>query len=397
MMVLPEKDIRGSVIPKQQAASSKNLQPAKFQRETAEKRRQGFCLGESGFMPPAFAVLYSPREIARAAGVPVREVHAILGAATHRTFVPHDEAVRLGRLLVAQAQAPGAPTPMFAAVSRGTTTRRPLMPLALSSSLHAGLAVALVIAGLNIAPRAAALRLDDRPADLMRLVFLQSPGPGGGGGGGGLQQRTPPPKAMREGTRRISSPLPARQEPKPIVPAPDPPEPKPAPPLKAEQLPVVVAPIVTAPADPRTRIGVLEETTAQTDANGPGKGGGAGTGAGVGLGAGDGSGVGPGSGGGTGGGPYRPGSGIQPPRLLREVKAAYTEDARQKGIAGDVVLEIVVRRDGSVGDVRILQGLGGGLNDRAVRAVRQWTFAPAQRLGAAVDVIVEVAVEFSLR
>jgi periplasmic protein TonB len=228
------------------------------------------------------------------------------------------------------------------------------------------------------------------------MVFLQRPGPGGGGGGGGLLQKTPPPKAMSEGTRRISSPIPARKEPKPIEPTPAPPEPRPEP-LKAERLPVVVAPIVTAPADPRTRIGVLEETDAQSETHGPGKGGGAGTGQGTGLGSGDGTGVGPGSGGGIGGGPYRPGSGIQPPRLLREVKAQYTEDARQRGIAGDVVLEIVVRRDGSVGDVKILQGLGGGLNERAVQAVRQWKFAPAQRLGAAVDVIVEVSVEFTLR
>src|SRR5438874_842196 len=111
----------------------------------------------------------------------------------------------------------------------------------------------------------------------------------------------------------------------------------------------------------------------------------------------DGRGIGPGSGGGTGGGPYRPGSGIEPPRLLHEVRADYTEEARQRAIAGDVVLEIVVRRDGSVGDLKILQGLGGGLNDRAVQAVRQWRFAPAQRQGTPVDVIVEVAVEFKLR
>ncbi len=253
------------------------------------------------------------------------------------------------------------------------------------------------LAGLNFAPRAAVLRLDEKPNEIMRLVFRQIPGPGGGGGGGGLQQPKPAPKAMREGTRKISSPIPERKEPPPIVPVPKPPEPKPEPPLKAEPLPVVVAPIITAPADPRTRIGVLEQTTAEADSHGPGKGGGAGTGSGTGLGSGDGSGVGPGSGGGTGGGPYRPGSGIEPPRLLREVKADYTEDARQRSISGEVVLEIVVRRDGSVGDVRILRGLGGGLNDRAVQAVRQWRFAPATRLGSPVDVIVEVGVEFRLR
>ena len=270
------------------------------------------------------------------------------------------------------------------------------MPLAVSTTLHVALTVLLFLATFNLAPRAAALKTGDRPADPMRLVFLATPGPGGGGGGGGLLQKASPPKAMREGRRAISSPVPKRVEPKPIVPAPQPPEPNPQP-LKAEQLPVVVAPIVTAPADNRDRIGVLTQTTAQNDSHGSGTGGGAGTGKGTGLGEGDGSGIGPGSGGGTGGGPYRPGSGIEPPRLLQEVKASYTDEARRRGIGGDVVLEIVVRRDGTVGDVRVLQGLGGGLNDRAMQAVRQWRFSPAHRLGAAVDVIVEVAVEFKLR
>jgi hypothetical protein len=41
--------------------------------------------------------------------------------------------------------------------------------------------------------------------------------------------------------------------------------------------------------------------------------------------------------------------------------------------------------------------LGGGLNDRAIQAVRQWHFVPASRQGVPVDVIVEVAVEFKLR
>jgi periplasmic protein TonB len=351
-------------------------------------------------MRPAFAALYSPREIAKAAGVADRDVLALIGSGDRSACVPHDEAVRIGRLLVsrAAAAADAGPVPMFSLLIGRGAARRRLMPLALSSSVHLGLAAVLVfVAGFNMAPRAAMLQPEDKPNDLMRLVFLQTPGPGGGGGGGGLMQRPAPPKAMREGSRRLSSPLPLREEPKPIVPTAKPPEPKPAPPLQAEQLPVVVAPIVTAPADPRTRIGVLEQTDAQVDSHGAGKGGGAGTGAGTGLGSGDGAGVGPGSGGGTGGGPYRPGSGIQPPRLLREVKADYTEDARQRGIAGEVVLEIVVRRDGSVGDVKILQGLAGGLNDRAVQAVRQWRFAPAQRLGSPVDVIVEVAVEFKLR
>ena len=79
------------------------------------------------------------------------------------------------------------------------------------------------------------------------------------------------------------------------------------------------------------------------------------------------------------------------------MKADYPEDARRHNITGDVVLEIVVRRDGSVGDVKVVEGLGGGLSERAVQAVRQWRFSPARRMGMPVDVIVEVAVEFKLR
>jgi len=363
--------------------------------------------------PAPQADLYSLDEIALAAGVPEAAVRQALGPA--RDLVGFEEAVRVGRLLAAACSETAPPDSAVripdsafripdsafpaphTAFPEARIPQSRSLPLLVSSALHAALIAVLLLATFNLAPRAAALRIDDRPADLMRLVFLATPGPGGGGGGGGLLQKTPPPKAMREGTHRISSPLPQRVEPPPIVSTPKPPEPKPEPPLKSEQLPVVVAPIITAPADPKDRVGVLAQTTVETESHGPGVGGGSGTGKGTGLGEGDGSGVGAGSGGGTGGGPYRPGSGIEAPRLLHEVKADYTEDARQRGLAGEVLLEIVVRRDGSVGDVRILQGLGGGLNERAVQAVRQWRFTPARRLGTPVDVIVEVAVEFRLR
>jgi len=360
-------------------------------------------------MTPASGDFYSPREIAAATGVPEADVVAALGGV--RQLVGHADAVRIGRHLAAAARrnarlaesaavvssGPKTDGPLFSLFSETSRSRRSAgVPLALSSTLHAALiGFAVVLATFNLSPRAASLA-DDRPADPMRLIFIATPGPGGGGGGGGLRQKAPAPKALREGRRALSSAVPVRREPKPIEPAPAPPEPKPEP-LKAETLPAVVAPIITAPADTRNRVGVLDEKPVETESRGPGSGGGAGTGAGTGLGSGDGSGIGPGSGGGTGGGPYRPGSGIAPPRLLREVKADYTEDARQRSISGDVVLEIVVRRDGSVGDIRILKGLAGGLNDRAVQAVRQWRFSPASRQGAPVDVIVEVAVEFKLR
>jgi protein TonB len=79
------------------------------------------------------------------------------------------------------------------------------------------------------------------------------------------------------------------------------------------------------------------------------------------------------------------------------VKAIYTDEARRRGITGDVDLEIVVKRDGTVDDVRVLRGLDAGLDQRAMTAVREWRFAPAKRQGEPVDVVVEVSVEFMLR
>ena len=203
---------------------------------------------------------------------------------------------------------------------------------------------------------------------------------------------------MRLGKAKLDSPIPVRKAPKPVEPVEKPPEPPPPPPVKPEPLPPVVAPVATVAANERDQSGLIDTPAPpKADSRGSGIGGGVGSGTGTGLGSGDGSGIGPGSGGGVGGGPYRAGSGITPPSILREVKADYTEDARRRNIEGEVVLEIVVRRDGSVGDVKLINGLGSGLNDRAIAAVKQWRFSPAKRLGTPVDVIVEVAVEFKLR
>jgi periplasmic protein TonB len=347
-------------------------------------------------MPDRLPEVFSVAEIAAAAGVRPRDVMALIAAGGCRSidgqYLTVEEAVRAVR------QLNGSAPDRHLFLPRRGQARRPGMPLAVSGSLHAGLAAAIVLlTTMGMAGSRTQIVPDEYKA--IRMVFLATPGPGGGGGGGGLKQPAPPPKAELKGERRIHSPLPVRRPPPPIDPPPvqrvsDPPPP---PPLKAEPLPPIVAPIAQIPADNHDRIGVPAETPAQADSHGPGRGGGAGSGQGTGLGPGDGSGVGPGSGGGTGGGPYRPGSGITPPSILREVKPDYTEEGRRRSIEGDVVMEIVVRRDGTVGDVRVLQGLGGGLDQRAVDAVRQWRFNPARRLGAPVDVIVEVAVEFKLR
>lgn len=362
-----------------------------------------------GALPPD---VYTARDIAVAAGVSEARIQSLLARGEIRSiaaqlpigghpelaaFVAHAEAIRAVRALAAGTSvgvpdAIGLGRELFSdAPPKG---RAATIPLIVSTSLH-GVAIATILFVASLGFAVADERTEPIKDEPTRLVFLATPGPGGGGGGGGLKFKTPPPKAARKGVARISSPLPARTLPPPMRPAPKPPEPPK--PLEAKQLPPVMAPIATKPAETQDREGVLAKAPEVPPSQGSGTGGGVGSGRGTGLGEGDGTGVGDGTGGGTGGGPFRPGSGVEPPRLLREVKADYSDEARRANIEGEVELEIVVRSNGTVGDVKILRGLRGGLNERAVQAVRQWRFSPGRMKGTPVDVVVQVGVEFRLR
>jgi len=136
-----------------------------------------------------------------------------------------------------------------------------------------------------------------------------------------------------------------------------------------------------------------------TLSQGSGSGGGAGTGTGSGVGPGTGSGLGPGSGGGTGGGVYRPGNGVTLPRVLREVRPNYTSDAMRAKVQGVVVLECVVRPDGTVGDVSVIRSLDStfGLDQEAIKAAKAWRFAPGTRMGEPVSVLISIELTFTLR
>jgi TonB family protein len=338
--------------------------------------------------------VFSTREVARAAGRPYRLVADLVRrgalASIDGEFLSGAQAAHaVARLAEPPPIGDVAPAPRALFEPASAASREATLPLAASGAVHLSL-IGVVVLLPWLAGAHGATPVRTQAAEPVRLVFLATPGPGGGGGGGGLRQPAPPRKVMRRGERPLASPVPPPPEPAP-EPAPEPEEVTPPPPE-----PPVNAPVASMPSDEETRSGALEDATGDAS-NGPGAEGGAGSGAGTGIGEGQGSGIGEGSGGGTGGGPFRPGSGITPPALVKEVRPDYPEAARRQRIEGDVVLEIVVRRDGTVGDVRVLSGLGHGLDEQAVRAVRQWRFRPAERRGQPVDVLVEVAVEFKLR
>jgi periplasmic protein TonB len=222
------------------------------------------------------------------------------------------------------------------------------------------------------------------------IVWLSVPGPGGGGGGGGNQMKEPPRKAELPGKEKIT--VPATKLPE-VAPTPKPPDPP-----KAEQ--ELTIPAKTLGDSLQTAIGAIEGTNPQaTLSQGSGTAGGAGTGAGGGIGPGQGSGLGPGYGGGTGGGAYRPGNGVELPRVLREVRPNYTADAMRAKVQGTVWVEAVVLQDGTVGEAKIVRSLDStfGLDEEALKAARQWRFAPGTRFGQPVPVLVTIELTFTLR
>jgi TonB family protein len=85
------------------------------------------------------------------------------------------------------------------------------------------------------------------------------------------------------------------------------------------------------------------------------------------------------------------------PVLVSQVTARYTDQARLAGIQGIVILRAVVRKDGSVDSIQIVQGLGSGLDEAAADALRQWRFRPATLNGQAVDYTMTFTMNFAVR
>jgi protein TonB len=64
----------------------------------------------------------------------------------------------------------------------------------------------------------------------------------------------------------------------------------------------------------------------------------------------------------------------------------YTDEARQAGLEGTVILDLVVGEDGRVREVKVVSGLGHGLTEAAVAAARECRFSPGEKDGTPVPV-----------
>jgi TonB family protein len=87
------------------------------------------------------------------------------------------------------------------------------------------------------------------------------------------------------------------------------------------------------------------------------------------------------------------------PRVVRKVNPEYTPEALRAKLEGTVLLQAVVRTHGVASDISVLRSLDRrfGLDQQAIAALKQWRFAPGQRDGRPVPVMVQVEMNFSLK
>ena len=89
------------------------------------------------------------------------------------------------------------------------------------------------------------------------------------------------------------------------------------------------------------------------------------------------------------------GGNLNPPRKLKDVRPVYPRTALASRVAGTVVLEAMIGRDGSVHSAKILRSMAP-LDQAALGAARLWQFSPTLLNGRPIDVAMTVTMNFEL-
>ena len=85
------------------------------------------------------------------------------------------------------------------------------------------------------------------------------------------------------------------------------------------------------------------------------------------------------------------------PQLLYGGRPSYSEEARQKKIQGSVFFRVRIDADGTLGPVRVMRGLGHGLDESAVISMKRTLWLPAVKDGVFVQYWSAPEMEFNLR
>jgi TonB family protein len=87
---------------------------------------------------------------------------------------------------------------------------------------------------------------------------------------------------------------------------------------------------------------------------------------------------------------------VQPVEILYKPRPAYTDEARQLHVEGEVLVQVMFSATGQLQVQRVVKGLGHGLDESALRAAQQIRFRPAQRDGSPYDSAALVHIVFEL-
>jgi TonB family protein len=91
-----------------------------------------------------------------------------------------------------------------------------------------------------------------------------------------------------------------------------------------------------------------------------------------------------------------PNNAVSPPQVFESFPPDYTQEAVLANIEGSVTLEARVEIDGKIEVLRVVKGLGYGLDEKAIEAALRWKFGPAIRNGVPVRAITQVEVDFEI-
>ncbi|PYV15313.1 MAG: hypothetical protein DMG07_10080 [Acidobacteria bacterium] len=88
-------------------------------------------------------------------------------------------------------------------------------------------------------------------------------------------------------------------------------------------------------------------------------------------------------------------NGINQPRIIEKPPVQPTEEARKKNVSGTVRLSAALNKNGILVDLKVVKGLGHGLDERAIEAVKNsWVFLPATKNGEVQESTFLINVDF---
>ena len=84
-----------------------------------------------------------------------------------------------------------------------------------------------------------------------------------------------------------------------------------------------------------------------------------------------------------------------PPKLIKQTKPSYPDEAFRRGIQGIVLLQFVIDIDGRVQHPTVLESVPG-LDEAALKCIKKWRFSPAQEFGKPIPTVAKSPMSFCI-